>query len=196
MIHPSTSIRYIDETIGHGVFATENIPKGTILWVMDNLDQCFSAVQLAAIALIQRDVILNHSFRNRRGEFVFCWDHTRYVNHSFAPNSYPTAYGLEIAIRDIKKGEQITNDYGFLNIIEPFEPINEGFGRGRVTPDDLQMYAHTWDKDLEPVIPLIFDQHQPLRSLISDVIWLELQQVAKGATAMRSVIELWYNEPK
>ncbi len=192
MIHPSTCIRYINETIGHGVFATAHIAKGTILWVTDSLDRCFTSAQLASMDKMQREVILNHSFRNNKGEFVLCWDHTRYVNHSFSPNSYPTAYGLEIAIRDIESGEQITNDYGFLNIIEPFEPVDEGFGRGKVTPNDLATFSTEWDKTIEAVIPVLFQQNQPLRPLIKDTIWEELRQVADGNTAMRSVRELWY----
>jgi hypothetical protein len=194
MIHPDTCIRYIDETIGHGVFATTAIPKGTILWVMDPLDRCFTADQLASMDAVKREVILNHSFRNNKGEFVLCWDHTRYVNHSFSPNSYPTAYGLEIAIRDIAANEQITNDYGFLNIIEPFEPVNEGVGRGIVTPNDLPSLYQEWDKTITEIIPELFRQNQPLRPLIKDSLWQELEEVANGNSRLRSVLELWFKE--
>lgn len=42
MIHPKTELKYISNTIGFGVVATNFIPAGTITWVLDELDQEFS----------------------------------------------------------------------------------------------------------------------------------------------------------
>ena len=39
VLHPSSELRYINPSIGYGVFATRFIPKGTITWVFDELDQ-------------------------------------------------------------------------------------------------------------------------------------------------------------
>ena len=41
MIHPSTELKYVSPEIGIGVVATEFIPKGTITWALDPLDQVF-----------------------------------------------------------------------------------------------------------------------------------------------------------
>jgi len=38
MIHPHTRLQYINEPIGYGVFATQLIPKGTMVYVQDKLD--------------------------------------------------------------------------------------------------------------------------------------------------------------
>ena len=38
MIHPSTEIRYIDDVVGLGVFATTRLAKGTITYVWDPLE--------------------------------------------------------------------------------------------------------------------------------------------------------------
>ena len=38
MIHPKTELRFVNDDIGYGVFATEFIPKGTILYVKDELE--------------------------------------------------------------------------------------------------------------------------------------------------------------
>jgi hypothetical protein len=38
MIHPHTCIRYVNPQIGYGVFATAFIPKGTIVYVKDDLE--------------------------------------------------------------------------------------------------------------------------------------------------------------
>jgi hypothetical protein len=37
MIHPWTELRFINDSIGYGVFATQFIPKGTIVWALDDL---------------------------------------------------------------------------------------------------------------------------------------------------------------
>jgi hypothetical protein len=39
MIHPHTQLQEINETIGYGVIATQVIPKGTIVWILDDLTQ-------------------------------------------------------------------------------------------------------------------------------------------------------------
>ena len=70
-------------------------------------------------------IIKKYAYRNQDGKFVLCWDLGKYVNHSFHANCMGTAYEFEIAIRDINPGEQLTDDYGTLNIDEPFECISE-----------------------------------------------------------------------
>lgn len=37
-MHPDTEIRHLSEEVGVGVFATKLIPKGTIVWIKDELD--------------------------------------------------------------------------------------------------------------------------------------------------------------
>ena len=39
MIHPDTQMTKINETIGYGLIATKLIPKGTIVWILDDLTQ-------------------------------------------------------------------------------------------------------------------------------------------------------------
>ena len=38
MIHPKTTLRFINEEVGYGLYATEFIPKGTITYVKDSLE--------------------------------------------------------------------------------------------------------------------------------------------------------------
>lgn len=37
-MHPNTEIQFVSEQVGVGVFATKFIPKGTIVWIKDDLD--------------------------------------------------------------------------------------------------------------------------------------------------------------
>jgi hypothetical protein len=83
MMHPHTELRFIDESIGYGVFATQFIPKGTITWVLDELDQRFDEAHIMSLDLLLRDRLLKYCFRDEHGQYILCWDIARYVNHSF-----------------------------------------------------------------------------------------------------------------
>jgi hypothetical protein len=49
MIHPNTELKFISPQKGYGVIATSLIPKGTITWVLDPLDQVFSSQRLSEL---------------------------------------------------------------------------------------------------------------------------------------------------
>ncbi|WP_415035703.1 SET domain-containing protein [Flavobacterium sp.] len=123
MIHPDTEIRFISEQVGYGVVATKLIPKGTITWVQDELDRVYTPEEVQQLSPLMRDYLETYCFTNNRGEKVLCWDYAKYVNHSFVPSCFSTAYDFEIAIRDIQPGEQLTDDYGYLNLEAPFRSV-------------------------------------------------------------------------
>ena len=147
MIHPKTELKFISNDIGHGVVATEFIPAGTITWALDKLDREFSPEAFKAMDALYQDIFETYTFRNNNGNLVLCWDNGRYVNHSFNSNCLSTAYDFEIAIRDIHPGEQLTDDYGYLNISKPFRGIDEGTKRKVVYPDDLLKYSKMLGRD-------------------------------------------------
>lgn len=47
-----------------------------------------------------------------------CWDWGRYMNHSCAPNTLGLGPYADVAVRDIHPGEQLTCEYGMLNLTE------------------------------------------------------------------------------
>lgn len=194
MIHPDTEVRFISLEIGRGVFATRPIPKGTVTWVFDPLDRVLPPAEVDCLPPMVRDILIHYSYRNRDGHFVFCWDHTKYVNHRFDANCLLTAYGLEVAVQDIAAGEEITNDYGCLNIIEPFEPHPEDTGRGIICPDDLGRCAPEWDARILEAIRRLPHTEQPLQPLVPTATWAELLAVAEGRISPRSVEELLCRE--
>ena len=193
MIHPHSEVRYINPAVGYGLVAKTFIPKGTITWVKDGLDREFNQQQLAQVDVLTRETLENYSYRNRHGAYVFCWDHARYINHSFVPNCFPTAYGFEIAVRDIQVGEELTNDYGCLNIIEPFEPQDEGCARKIVYPDDLLNFSAAWDQLLRDIIPLAVAVSQPLRQYLDDPTWAELTSIHAGHARVKSISECYFS---
>lgn len=193
MIHPHTALRYIDAEIGYGVFALEPIPCGTLLWVHDALDQVVSPQELANLPSAVLDSASRYCYRNRAGDWVLCWDHARYINHSFHPNCLPVPLGFEIAIRDIQTGEEITNDYGCLNIIEPFEPRDPGPDRTHVMPDDLRDYHHRWDDAIGLAIRHFDAVPQPLETLLSDAMREEIGHILAGNKGLPSLRTLYYD---
>ena len=194
MIHPKTEVKFISNEIGYGVVATEFIPAGTITWVLDKLDREFSPIDFQNMEPIYQNILDYYTFRNNKGNFVLCWDNGRYVNHSFNSNCLTSAYDFEIAIRDIHPGEQLTDDYGYLNIPRPFKGIDEGTKRKTVYPNDLQKYYKVWDKKVLNVFDKVTTLEQPLKELISSNIWKEVAEGCEGKKEMRSILENYYQE--
>ncbi len=196
MIHPHTELNFINEEKGYGLTATQFIPKGTIIWVQDELDREFTPEQICNMHPQTKDVIINYMYRNNKGNYILCWDHTRYMNHSFKANCMTTPYNFEIATRDIFPGEELTDDYGYLNIIEPFKADNEGTPRQYVYPDDLVTFHKDWDTTLQKVFPKIVETKQPLINLISDELWKKINRIATGAEELDSIFLNYYDEFK
>ena len=193
MIHPKTELKFISNEVGYGVVATDFIQAGTITWVLDKLDREFSPLEFQSMEPIYQEILDKYTFRNNKGNLVLCWDNGRYVNHSFNSNCLTTAYDFEVAIRDIHPGEQLTDDYGYLNIPKPFRGIDEGTKRKVVYPNDLLKYYKTWDKKLLKVFTKIAKLEQPLKSLVTDEMWQEIIEISKGKKEMVSILKNYYN---
>ncbi|MGJ8666633.1 MAG: SET domain-containing protein [Patiriisocius sp.] len=196
MIHPHTEIQFINDEIGHGVVATQFIPAGTITWVLDKLDREFTIEQFKEFDDLYKEVLNTYSYRNSKGNYVLCWDHGRFVNHSFKSNCLSTAYDFEIAIRDIQPGEQLTDDYGYLNVDTPFRASEEGTKRKTVYPDDLKNYHQKWDKSIAAVFPKIGDLQQPLFKLLSQETKNRIEAVNSKKEPLASILEIYYNRSK
>ncbi len=192
MIHPHTELRFISNEIGHGVFATKLIPAGTITWVLDKLDRVFTSTEFQALDPVYQNILDYYTFRNNKGQYVLCWDNGRYVNHSFNSNCLTTAYDFEIEIRDIQPGEQLTDDYGYLNITLPFRGIDEGTKRKTVYPDDLVKYYKVWDNKIKKVFHKIPELEQALRHMIPEDQWQLILDIAYGKTEMDSILLNYY----
>jgi uncharacterized protein len=195
MIHPKTELRFISKEVGYGVFATDFIPAGTITWVLDKLDREFRPEEFFAMDLVYQNIIDTYTFRNNIGNYILCWDHGRFVNHSFNSNCLTTAYDFEIAIRDILPGEQLTDDYGYLNIKDPFTAVDEGTERKIVYPDDLVRYYKVWDEKILKVFGKINAYEQPLRVLIKDELWDKVQKIIAGKQQIDSILNNYYDDP-
>ncbi len=193
MLHPLTELKYVSDEIGYGIFATAPIPKGTMTWVRDELDRIFTPSDVLQLSEASRENLLKYSYRTHQGDYFFCWDLARYVNHSFYPNTMITPLGFELAIRDISAGEELTNDYGTLNIIEAFTcasgPTSQ---RDMVKPDDLSRFHQEWDKLLKEAFRDHSKVLQPLEKLLSQQQREEISLIKRGKKTFPSLLEMKY----
>ncbi|MEO6884083.1 MAG: SET domain-containing protein [Bacteroidia bacterium] len=193
MIHPHTEVRFISDEIGYGVVATQLIPKGTITWALDKFDRIFSPKEMEEMEEPYHTILDVYSYRNNKGHFILCWDNSRFVNHSFNSSCISTAYEFEIAVRDILPGEQLTDDYGYLNVSEPFDCVPEkGCTRTRVMPDDILNNHKIWDEKLISAFQNFLNVEQPLANLLDKETLQKAHSIAKGETKMDSILTCHY----
>lgn len=169
MIHPHTQLRWVDDDIGYGVFATAPMPMGTITWAQDPLDVLIDTRKLEPVDPELEGLLEKYTYVIGSGERLLCWDFTRYMNHSCAANTMSPGWPLEIAIRDIAAGEQLTSDYGSLNLERSFDCLCRAAPcRGVVHPDDFEALAEEWDELVARAFPFVPRVQQPLWSWLRD----------------------------
>jgi SET domain-containing protein len=185
MLHPHTELRHVSEEIGYGVFTTKFIPKGTITWVRDELDQSFAPHEILTFRKEYQDLLEKYTFIDHTGQAVLCWDLARYMNHSCDANCLGAGYEFEIAIRDIQAGEELTDDYGTLNLRDLFPCFcRHAHCRKTIRPDDLSRLWEEWDAKLRSAFPLIGRINQPLIQFVRDRA--EIEEVMSSPAKMRS----------
>lgn len=103
---------------GIGLFADQDISKGTEIWKFSpGLDLEISPYDFKKLSQYEKDFFLFSGFHSKKtGNYHLSFDNVRYINHSNSGNissdisiddiEYPL-----IANQDIKKGEEITQNY-------------------------------------------------------------------------------------
>ena len=163
MMHPHTDIRFISDEIGLGVFATKFIPKGTLIWTMCAFDRHFTPAEVAALPATHQKLMQHYAYEDVFGSLVLCWDGGRYVNHSCKPVMLPVDSGLEVCIRDVAPGEEITCDYSEINLVSP---LNCRCGlpecRGKISKQDTEKLWPLWDQQVRDALQHSTRVEQPL----------------------------------
>lgn len=102
---------------GIGLFTNEFVPKGRVVWKFSSdFDRRLSKQSLEKLSVSIKRQILNYCYLDQKtGEYILCSDDARFFNHSITPNTAhfyeKDKYGRTVAVKDIKKGEEITCDY-------------------------------------------------------------------------------------
>jgi SET domain-containing protein len=102
---------------GLGAFAATPIAKGTSIWCFTpgfdlDLDPRLVEEQPAHC----RETLLHYGYIDcRLNRYILCCDDARFINHSDSPNVGVRfdldRYGIDVALREIAAGEEITVDY-------------------------------------------------------------------------------------
>lgn len=188
MIHPATELRFIDDQIGWGVFATAFIPAGTITWVRDAFDQTFTQAQVDKLPPQYRPIIEKYAYLDAAADHVLCWDHARFVNHSCEASCLGGGYDFEIAVRDLQPGDELTDDYGTLNLLEDFNcACTSDQCRKVIKPDDVLMRAPVWDAMVEPLFRKLRQIPQPLWPFLSQAQIDEVEKTLAEVLPYRSI---------
>jgi hypothetical protein len=189
MIHPDTAIKFVSEQIGLGVFATADIAKGALVYVRDPLELKLAPREFNALDATQKAAVEKYSYVDAQGNLIVSWDHAKYMNHSCECNTIGTAYGFEIALRDIKAGEELTTEYGVLNIQLEYE-IGCGCRqcRGKLCAIDIDRYHQLWDGWIVEALKEIPRSRQPLWPVMDAGIRGEVEACLAGTVDYRPIL--------
>ncbi|MEM7769601.1 MAG: SET domain-containing protein-lysine N-methyltransferase [Cyanobacteria bacterium P01_E01_bin.6] len=187
MIHPDTELRFASSGKGYGVFAKADIPKGTIVYVQDELD---IKIPLDSPLLERPEyehLIKRYSYFER-GSYIISWDIEKYLNHSCDSNRLTTGYGFEIAIRDIKQDEELTDDYGALNMNYDFQCMCGSHNcRGAINRQDFHRYVDNWDQKIQFAFSTFKSVEQPLLPYVDPDTYKALMKYINTGHTYRSV---------
>ena len=105
---------------GTGLFADELIPKGARIWEFSKeTDEAYTKEDAETLPEPKRSDILGLHFSyvsKKTGRYILSGDDAKYMNHSFTPNTRnifvaDSEEDIQLAVRDIQKGEELTVDY-------------------------------------------------------------------------------------
>ena len=91
---------------GRGVYATKDIKKGEVIIVW-HPKKVINLEELEKLSEEERD----HTHYIGGGKYFLMGEPERFVNHSCNPNSFIGPGYKDIALKEIRKGEEITSDY-------------------------------------------------------------------------------------
>ena len=114
MLIVKTNLKY-SEIHGLGCFAGEDIKKGQTVWRFDEgIDLIFKESDLKNFPVSFVEFLKMYAYSplvNTEKTYVLCADNARHMNHDENPNLDETPEGLNVALRDIKAGEELTCNY-------------------------------------------------------------------------------------
>lgn len=100
---------------GTGLFTDENIPVGKRVWEWTfGIDTVINKGLIENLSDVQKKYLETYAWLDSFGNRWLCSDDTRFANHSDNPSCLSRVVDgrwEDIAIRDIKQGEEITYNY-------------------------------------------------------------------------------------
>ncbi len=119
-----------------GLFADEDIKEGQIVWQYDS-KTCITLTEHQIDSFLKSFQKTNENMIHPFLEYgyyakdldsiIVCFDNGRYVNHAKSPNLTSNDWKMAQALRDIKKGEELTQRYDLYDSSAWFENLHQKF---------------------------------------------------------------------
>ncbi len=191
MMHPATTLTWIGAGRGFGVTARQAIPKGTIVYVRDDLDIQVPEGHPLVDHPLYAETFTNHAYIEPDGTRVLCWDHGRFMNHCCRPNTLSTGFGFEIAIQDIAAGEEVTDHYAVLNLEFEMDLVcGNAECLRRMGPGTLPLVSDWIDARIREALMLVRNVPQALEPLLDPMIRSQLERYLETGEGYPSVLSL------
>lgn len=188
MIIPWVKIKWISNEKGYGLVASRTISKGTITFVQDGLDIVIPENKFKKVDPRLLKYVEKYSYEDYLGNHIISWDLAKYMNHDNEANTLTTGYGFEIAVRDVNKGEELTDDYRIFSTHHDTRFINEKLKLNELKPwPDSLIYE--WDQKIRQSLLCVTDVDQPLMSFIKPKLWRNLLKLQNNPSLYTSVSE-------
>ncbi len=171
MIIPWTQIKWISDEKGYGLFATQDIPQGTITFVQDGLDIVISPEHLETINPLLQIYVEKYSYEDFLGNRIVSWDLGKYMNHDDNANTLSTGYGFEITVRDIIAGEEVTDDYRIFSTHHNTSNWHIEANKDSVVVLFPQELEKQWDQKVFEALLQLKKVEQPLRDFLDNETW-------------------------
>ena len=197
MIHPHTELRYIGPQIGVGVFATQPIPKGTIVWALDDLDQVLEPDYVEALDELRREIVHKYAYQDQRGRYVLCWDDGRFVNHSFHANCLGTAWRSRLlcATSPLAPSSPTTTEPSTWTsrwtACRSAAPTAPG-----ALPDDLLHFSEEWDRKVLDAFCQYNSVAQPLARYVKPEFRERVRAAADRGVLLDSIADTYYDRSR
>jgi len=188
MQHPNTELKFVNPQVGYGVFATDFIPTGTIVYARCSLDITIPPTSPLLSDPAYRDLIEKYAYTDQHGDFIICWDIGKYVNHCCHASALSTGYGFDIAVRDLQPGDEITNDYAQFSFDEEMDLFcHYPDCRKKFTRQDFDHLHPYWDKQVKAALQHFTQVPQPLQKYLDSQTAYELEHYLRTGEGYRSV---------
>jgi len=139
-MYPELKVRAIPD-FGKGVFAKQNIGKGELLVIFGGYIMTLEEEQKLPLGMrdYAHQIAQNFVIGINKAKDIQPVD---FLNHSCNPNAGFNGQIFLVAMRDIKKGEQITFDYAMVLSVESYDIeclCGSKNCRGRITGNDWKI---------------------------------------------------------
>ncbi|MCP4126103.1 MAG: SET domain-containing protein, partial [Gammaproteobacteria bacterium] len=114
VLHPAIVVRNKDTIQGNGLFTTQLIRKGTLIWKLD--EPTYTWKEIKTWQEDRFKAFEQYGFQCGIDRYSLPEGPSREMNHSCDPSTWWTDSDSLIARRDIQAGEEVTYDYSSCDI--------------------------------------------------------------------------------